>query len=753
MSTLTFEPIHAPFWQATEGSLRPHFAVLIEANDSCIQHPALLAIDQQASDSGQFAVFDGRPIAVDDAFATDTASRRLAAALDVCHNLTLLHEHGCSPRALSLNSLVFEEGRLLIVPVGPTLTDALRKYDAHRLCTTLLEIFGGRLGETPASTNDHVLNGLLLRLSQSTADSPALEPAELMTALTHLQAHHQQRNTAISFNEGEPGTKDESATRVIDSVPVSKSRKGLWLSLAAVTTLGLALITLLTLPSTPKAPVSIGVQINITGLDDSTTEVARTVLEYQLVSLLNESSEFTAVSARQLPSGVPEEMIWRSLGTESGITATLNCVSAQECQLEASIADINNQLQKLEGPVRLSYNAPDPVQLRALFSSLLATSLALNDEPLSTDDYALLTEADAAISARSGLTPPRLERLFALSETSQSPLITRKLLDVVKFKNQYNPTSSSPSASSSIPRLGMLIDSLENTVSERDHLSLSIAYEVYLRRNTNIEQQLNRLGVLELDYGIQENDVLTRAARHFYLNDPHSAYDELVRAIDMAPSWRLESAAVWYANQVLKDHKLIERHIESLLRFQPDNSAIRVQQLNVAVIRGRLDWLQESAEFFKDQVAQRNQALAWLAIYDDDWEQARQLTEAAYRHLQAEQNEGHPVSHYLTLLYADTLRKTGNTEASTLLYEELLERYYAGESGISLSTAMQARWHTQSAEAAILEFFDNSAQVGEVSMDLTLFLLYQAIDHPEAAKLRERCLARGFSEQILAIRF
>ncbi|MEQ3697480.1 MAG: hypothetical protein ABNH02_11070 [Pseudomonadales bacterium] len=743
MSTLTFEPIHAPFWQATEGSLRPHFAVLIEANDSCIQHPALLAIDQQASDSGQFAVFDGRPIAVDDAFATATASRRLAAALDVCHNLALLHEHGCSPRALSLNSLVFEEGRLLIVPVGPALTEALRQGDAHRLCATLLAIFGGRLGETPASTNDHVLNGLLLRLSQSTADSPALEPAELMTALTHLQAHHQQRNTAISFNEREPGTKDESATRVIDSVPVSKSRKGLWLSVAAVTTLGLALITLLTLPSTPKAPVSIGVQINITGLDDSTTEVARTVLEYQLVSLLNESSEFTAVSARQLPSGVPEEMIWRSLGTESGITATLNCVSAQECQLEASIADINNQLQKLEGPVRLSYNAPDPVQLRALFSSLLATSLALNDEPLSTDDYALLTEADAAISARSGLTPPRLERLFALSETSQSPLITRKLLEVVKNQNDAN----------SITRFGELLEAIENTISERDQLSLSIAYEVYLRRNTDIQSQLNRLGVLELDYGTLEDDVLTRAARHFYLNDPQSAYNELVRAIDMAPSWRLESAAVWYANQVLEDHKLIERHIESLLRFQPDNSAIRVQQLNVAVIRGRLDWLQESAEFFKDQVAQRNQALAWLAIYDDDWEQARQLTEAAYRHLQAEQNEGHPVSHYLTLLYADTLRKTGNTEASTLLYEELLERYYAGESGVLRSTAMQAVWHTQSAEAAIMEFIDNPDQVGDVSIDLTLFWLYQAIDHPDTAKLRERCLAQGFSEQLLAIRF
>ncbi|WP_298635740.1 hypothetical protein [uncultured Umboniibacter sp.] len=743
MSTLTFEPIHAPFWQATEGSLRPHFAVLIEANDSCIQHPALLAIDQQSSDSGQFAVFDGRPIAVDDAFATATASRRLAAALDVCHNLTLLHEHGCSPRALSLNSLVFEEGRLLIVPVGPTLTDALRQYDAHRLCATLLEIFGGRLGETPASTNDHVLNGLLLRLSQSTADSPALEPAELMTALTHLQAHHQQRNTAISFNEGEPGTKDESATRVIDSVPVSKSRKGLWLSLAAVTTLGLALIAMLTLPSTPKAPVSIGVQINITGLDDSTTEVARTVLEYQLVSLLNESSEFTAVSARQLPSGVPEEMIWRSLGTESGITATLNCVSAQECQLEASIADINNQLQKLEGPVRLSYNAPDPVQLRALFSSLLATSLALNDQPLGADDYALLTEADAAISARSGLAPARLEQLFALAETSQSPLITRKLLKVLKDQND----------ATSITRFGELLASRENTISERDHLSLSIAYEVYLRRNTNIQSQLNRLGVLELHYGIHENDVLTRAARHFYLNDPQSAYNELVRAIEISPSWRLESAAVWYASAVLANFALVERHVESLLRFQPNNQAIRRQQLNVAIPRARLDWLYEGAQFFADQVDQRNQALAWIAIYNGDWEQARQLMEAAYLQLNSEQSEGQAVNAYLTLLYADTLRKTGDTTASMLLYDELLRRYYAGDIGVTRATAMQSLWHTQSAETAIVEFIDNPDQVVEVSIDLTHFLLFQAIDHPDTAKLRERCLAQGFSERLLAIRF
>lgn len=744
MGNATFEYATTPFWQVNCTPGRPQYALKLKSNEHCVDHPALLRIEVQTSDHGQFAVFDGLPLAVNNDFASATPNRRLAAALDVCQNLSLLHEQVCSPTELSLTSLVFDEGRLLIVPVGQELSQELLQYDAHRLCQTILSLFGGTLGATPPLTNDNVLNGLLLRLSQSTPEAPALEVSELLNAIARIHAHHQQRNTAITFNVLEPTTADDYATRVIETAAVPRRRTGLWLSLTALVALSVAAIGYYALPA-PIEPTRMGVQVEIIGLNDGSANVAHSVLNYHLMNLLSESREFNPVSAQQLPSGVPDNMLWRSLGAESGVTATLRCVTPQQCQLETRVADINNQVQRLAAPVALSYNAPNPVKLRELLSSLLDITLPLNDYHLSADDYRLINEADAAIAARGGLSTQRLDALFNLAQQSKSPLISRKLLEVVK--NQNDP--------SAIPRMGALIDTLENDLNERDYLSLEIAYEVYLRRNTDIQPQLNQLGILELDYGVQEDDVLTRAARHFYLNDPQSAYNELATAIEAVPSWRLESAAIWYASGVLANLTLVEQHVESLLRFQPDNRAVRAQQLNVAIPRERIDWLQEAAEFFTDDIDRRNQALAWIAIFNNDWEEAKQLTESAYLALKNAVNEDESVNASLSLLYADTLLKTGHIEASHQIYQQLLQRYDEGDPLVTRATAMQAMWHTQSAEAALTEFSEttgNSSTDSE-TMNITLFWLYRAVDHPDTAKLRERCLAQGISPRLLELDF
>lgn len=743
MTEFRFEETSSPFLRGYDASNSIScWAYALRDNEQLVINPGVLSAQLVDHTNDQRVVVADHRVERFELVDSESLPPRTAInyAMDLCQNVMLMHDLGYSPSLLNIEYLILDQGCLGLWPVGraPISQTAIAR-DTSQLIDTVLRLFGGSIGHAPPLTNDNVLNGLLETLSTSTEEQPAIELNEILNSFLAVHKHHGRRQTSITFHTNELSQHQANATTVIE-IEAKKSRWKPYLAAIVVSVLvGFTVIFNPFVLSQP--PNRLGLYVEVEGLNDADQAVARSILDYSLSAMVNNSKGFVVASASALPSDVVADMRWRSLGAEHGVIAKLVCVSERHCELTSEYRDINNDLIASSAPSAISFRAPDSIVLGNQLTTILNHPMPLDRDALTQAEFELLSVADDAIFHRRGLDGDQLDALFALSERTQSRQITRKLLEVVKDREDQSDFAQ-------VDRFEALLNTLKTSLARYDYLSLEIAYEVYLRRNPQIEAQLAELNIIEQQRGIQEDDVLTRAARHFYLNDPQSAYNELTRAIEISPSWRLENAAIWYASNLLEDFRLVETHLESLLMFQPNNRQVRQQQLNVAIVRARIDWLMDGSEFFSDDIVQRNQALAWAAIYNDDWAKALELTEAAYNENLVSSNGRTQAQ--LTLLYADALLKNGRIDESRSIYRQLLARFESGDTSVSTNLIIQSVWHTESAHEAIKRFIgDDRKSISEVSVDISFYWLFRSINHTNAIVYRERCLRKGISPLLL----